>query len=106
MGGARAGKEIGQRLLEAGLSADAALERVVNLLEYCKVGEVTAEETIRIQDNVESSYTKMFRTKSSEPACFFTTGFLNGLFSAVKRQHVREVKCIAAGDPFCEWEVI
>jgi len=36
----------------------------------------------------------------------FTTGFLNGLFSAVKNQHVREVKCIAAGDPYCEWEII
>lgn len=38
--------------------------------------------------------------------CFFTTGFLNGLFSAVKNQHVREMKCIATGDPYCEWGLI
>jgi KaiC/GvpD/RAD55 family RecA-like ATPase len=31
-------------------------------------------------------------------------GFLNGLFSAVKNQHVKEVKCIAIDDPYCEWE--
>ena len=37
---------------------------------------------------------------------FLTTGFLNGFFSVVKNQHVREVKCIAAGDPYCEWEII
>jgi predicted hydrocarbon binding protein len=33
-----------------------------------------------------------------------TTGLLNGFFSAVKNQHVKETKCIAAGDPCCEWE--
>jgi predicted hydrocarbon binding protein len=41
---------------------------------------------------------------SGKPSCFFTTGFLNGLFSAVKNQHVREMKCVVAGDPYCEWE--
>ena len=30
--------------------------------------------------------------------------FLNGFFTAVKNQHVKETKCIAMGDPFCEWE--
>jgi hypothetical protein len=28
----------------------------------------------------------------------------NGFFSAVKNQHVKETKCIAMGDPYCEWE--
>jgi predicted hydrocarbon binding protein len=41
-----------------------------------------------------------------QPSRYFTTGFLNGLFSAVKGQHVREVRCIAAGDPYCEWEML
>jgi predicted hydrocarbon binding protein len=43
-------------------------------------------------------------TKIKEPSCFFTTGFFNGFFSAVKNQHVKEVKCIGLGDPYCEWE--
>jgi len=33
-----------------------------------------------------------------------TAGSINGLFLAVKGQHVREIKCIAAGAPYFEWE--
>ena len=105
MGGAKAGKEVGKRLIEAGLSGDESVKRVLIFLEHCKVGKVTAGETIRIEGNGESLYTKYYMAKWDEPSCFFTTGFLNGLFSAVKNQHVREIKCIAAGDPCCEWEI-
>jgi predicted hydrocarbon binding protein len=106
MGGAKSGKELGERLVGAGLSEDEALKRVLNLLQYCKVGQVSMNGTILIRENCESPYTKLFTTKSSEPSCSFTTGFLNGLFSAVKGQHVREFRCIAAGDPYCEWEIV
>jgi predicted hydrocarbon binding protein/KaiC/GvpD/RAD55 family RecA-like ATPase len=104
MGGARSGKQVGERLLEAGLSEDDALKRVLNFLNQCKVGKVTVDETIRIRENSEGSQTKIFTTKIKEPSCFFTTGFLNGFFSAVKNQHVKEMRCIAMGDPYCEWE--
>jgi len=104
MGGARSGKEIGERLLEAGLSEDEAVKRVTDFLNHCKVGKVTLSDTIRIRENCESMRTKLFTT-IKEPSCYFTTGFLNGLFSAVKNQRVREVKCIVAGDPYCEWEI-
>jgi predicted hydrocarbon binding protein/KaiC/GvpD/RAD55 family RecA-like ATPase len=105
MGGARSGKEVGERLLEAGLSEDEAVKRVTDFLNHCKVGKVTLSDTIRIRENCESMRTKLFTT-IKEPSCYFTTGFLNGLFSAVKKQHVRETKCIVAGDPYCEWEVV
>ena len=104
MGGAKSGSEVGKRLTDAGLSEDEAIRRVIDFMEYCKVGKVTMDETIRIKDNCESFSTWLF-TATEEPSCFFTTGFLNGLFSAVKNQHVREVRCIAAGDPYCEWEI-
>jgi len=108
MGGARAGKMLGERLLDSGLSGQDAVSRTVDLLEHCKVGKVTLRprsgqalgETIRIRENCER-----FGIRTGEPSCYFTTGFLNGLFSAVKNQHVREVRCIAAGDPCCEWEI-
>jgi KaiC/GvpD/RAD55 family RecA-like ATPase/predicted hydrocarbon binding protein len=106
MGGAKSGKEVGERLTNAGLSSDEAVRRVLHLLEHCKVGKVTLGETIRIRENCEPFWTKLFTTKWEEPCCFFTTGFLNGLFSTVKNQHVREIKCIGAGDPYCEWEII
>jgi predicted hydrocarbon binding protein len=105
MGGARAGKKAGERLMEAKLSEDEAVKRVLTFLEHCKVGKVTVDETIRIKENCESFSTSLFTT-TEEPCCFFTTGFLNGLFSAVKNQHVREIRCVAAGDPYCEWEII
>jgi predicted hydrocarbon binding protein len=100
MGGAKAGKEVGEHLEEAGITGDEAIRRVVDFMEYCKVGKITLHSTIRIKENCES-----FALETGEPCCFFTTGFLNGLFSAVRNQHVREVKCIAAGDPVCEWEI-
>jgi len=104
MGGARAGKQVGERLLEAGLSEDEAVKRVLNFFNQCKVGKATVDETIKIVENCESSQTKIFITKEKGPSCYFTTGFLNGFFSAVKNQHVRETRCIAMGDPYCEWE--
>jgi predicted hydrocarbon binding protein/KaiC/GvpD/RAD55 family RecA-like ATPase len=105
MGGARTGKEVGERLIKAGIAEDDAVKRILNLMDHCKVGKVSMGETIRMKENVESileSY--VFATERKEPCCYFTTGFLNGFFSAVKNQHAKETKCIGLGDPYCEWE--
>ena len=104
MGGAKAGKEVGEHLIKADLSEDQVVKRLFHLLEHCKVGKIAMDETIRMRENCESSEAKIFNMKVTEPTCFFTTGFLNGFFSAVKNQHVKEIKCIAMGDPYCEWE--
>jgi predicted hydrocarbon binding protein/KaiC/GvpD/RAD55 family RecA-like ATPase len=106
MGGARSAKIISERLMEAGLGEDETIERIIGLMNYCKVGKVThSETTIRIRENCESFRTTIMKHEK-RPSCFFTTGFLNGLFSSVKNRHVREIKCVAAGDPYCEWEII
>jgi predicted hydrocarbon binding protein/KaiC/GvpD/RAD55 family RecA-like ATPase len=105
MGGARAGRRVGERLLESGLNGDETVKRVLTFLEQCKAGKITMDETIKIKENCESIWAYIFNI-TGEPSCFFTTGFLNGLFSAVKNQHVREIKCIGAGDPYCEWEIV
>jgi len=107
MGGTKTGKEVGERLIDAGLTDDDSVKRVLNLLEHCKVGKVTVDETIRMSESCESSWTKLYDRefyKWNEPLCFFTTGFLNGFFSAVKNRHVKETKCMGLGDPYCEWE--
>jgi len=98
-GGALGGKEVGERLMDAEMGEDEAVKRVLNLFEHCKVGSITMSETLRIVQNCES-----FMVKAGEPSCHFTTGFLNGFFTAVKNQHVKETRCIAMGDPYCEWE--
>jgi predicted hydrocarbon binding protein/KaiC/GvpD/RAD55 family RecA-like ATPase len=105
MGGVKSGRKVGECLREAGLSEEEAIKRVIDFMNYCKVGRVTMDKTIRISENCESFWTRPYRVKWDEPRCFFTTGFLNGLFSAAKNQHVREIKCIASGDPYCEWEI-
>jgi predicted hydrocarbon binding protein/KaiC/GvpD/RAD55 family RecA-like ATPase len=109
LGGAVGGKRVGERLMAADMNEDEAVERVLHVLEHCRVGQITLRprsgqalgDTIRMVQNCESVF-----TRSKEPACHFTTGFLNGFFSAVKNQHVRETKCIAMGDRYCEWEMI
>jgi len=105
MGGAKAGKEVGENLVDTGIREDEAVNRIISFLEHCKVGNITVDEKIRMKENRETNWTKFF-TKDffKEPSCYFTTGFLNGFFSAVKNQHVKETKCIAMGDPYCEWE--
>jgi len=104
MGGAKAGKEVGQRLMDAGINEDDAVKRIVGFLEHCKVGKIAMDDTIRMWENCESLYTKLFWTKRMEPSCYFTTGFLSGFFCAVRNHHIKETKCIAMGDPYCEWE--
>jgi len=99
MGGAKAGKMLGERLLDSGLKEQDAVNRVVDLMEHCKVGNVTLGETMKMKENCER-----FGIKTKQPSCYFTTGFLNGFFYAVKNQHVKETRCIAIGDPCCEWE--
>jgi predicted hydrocarbon binding protein len=99
LGGAMGGKEFGERLMDTGIGEDEAVKRVIGFLEHCKVGKVTLNETLRMVQNCES-----FMIKAEDPSCHFTTGFLNGFFSSVKNQHVKETKCIAMGDPYCEWE--
>jgi predicted hydrocarbon binding protein/KaiC/GvpD/RAD55 family RecA-like ATPase len=102
MGGAKAGKEVGEALIDTGIREDEAVKRIISFLE--QVGKVSADETIRIRENCETLWTKFWTIKFEEPSCYFTTGFLNGFFYAVKNQHIKESKCIAMGDPYCEWE--
>jgi predicted hydrocarbon binding protein len=104
MGGAKAGKEVGEHLMEAGIKEDEAVNRVLHLLEHCKVGKVAIGETLKMRENCESAVSKILPERVKEPACYFTTGFLNGFFSTVKNQHIKEIRCIAMGDPYCEWE--
>jgi len=99
MGGARAGKMLGEHLLESGLKEQETVTRLIDFMEHCKVGKLTLGETIRMRENCER-----FGIKTEQPSCFFTTGFLNGFFSTVKNQHVKETRCIGMGDPYCEWE--
>jgi predicted hydrocarbon binding protein len=105
MGGASAGRLVTQQLLEAGLEPKQVLQKLTSYLEQTKVGIVLADESrIRIEENIEPLRT-FYMTEIREPACFFTTGFFNGVYSVLYKKHVLEKRCLAAGDSHCEWEV-
>jgi len=104
LGAARLGKEVGECLFSSGFSENEAEKRLLHLFRHCKVGKVSLGKTIKMEDSRESLWTKFYPSKWKEPCCYFTTGFLNGFFSTIKNQHVREIRCIAMGDPYCEWE--
>jgi hypothetical protein len=45
------------------------------------------------------AYVEDLLKRLEETSYFLTACSLNGLFSAVKTKHVREIKCVVAGDP-------
>lgn len=99
LGGVLAGKRIGKILVESGINEDKAVKKIIDLINYCKVGKISLGKTLKMVESCES-----FTIRAEVPYCFFTTGFLNGFFAVVKDQHIVETKCIAVGDPYCEWE--
>jgi predicted hydrocarbon binding protein len=99
-GGAMAGKRLSEYLMDKlGLSEDETIADIINLLEYCKVGNSSIAETIRIKENCEC-----FCMESTHPIHYFTSSFLNGVFFTTKNQNIKEKHCISIGDSYCEWE--
>jgi predicted hydrocarbon binding protein/KaiC/GvpD/RAD55 family RecA-like ATPase len=106
MGGALSGEKIAQRLLSNGKNSEMIQDKIFQFMEYMKAGIVSSSgEVIRIEENIEPLRTR-YMTALREPSCYFTTGFLNGLFRQTSGEQVRETRCITSGDPFCEWELI
>lgn len=106
MGGAKSGKGISERLLAEGLKPDEVIQRILQSMETFKAGIVTAAGgKIKIEENIEPLRTK-YMTHLREPSCYFTTGFLNGIYGGTHGLRVKETRCLAAGDPHCEWEIV
>jgi len=108
MGGAKLGSQVGEGFKVAGTEPSLALERFLGFLNSAKVGIAefqTETSHLRISENIEPLHTWYF-TEIREPSCYFTTGFLSGLYKSLTGQRVRETKCIAAGHRHCEWEVL
>ena len=99
MAGANSGRKIAELLGHNGVKEAEATKGLIDLFQLTKAGELAVGDTITIEENWESSGLRL-----GQPFCFFTTGILNGFFWTVKHQHVKETKCVAAGDPVCEWE--
>ncbi|MHA2037873.1 MAG: ATPase domain-containing protein [Promethearchaeota archaeon] len=99
MAGANSGRKIAKLLLDNGLKEAETTKGLIDLFQFTKAGELAVGETVRIEENCES-----YGLKLGQSLCFFTTGFLNGFFTVTRNQHLKEVRCVADGSPYCEWE--
>jgi predicted hydrocarbon binding protein/predicted amino acid-binding ACT domain protein len=111
------GKEVGSSMKEGHERAFAArdIDSVLALLradlallgwslvEIVNLDEEKRSATLRLFDNWECG---MFKG-SSEPQSHLIRGLLAGFFSSLFKVEVeaKETKCIAKGDPYCEFEV-
>jgi predicted hydrocarbon binding protein/KaiC/GvpD/RAD55 family RecA-like ATPase len=99
MAGAKSGRKMAELLLDNDVKEVQATKHLIDFFQYTNAGRLAVGETVRIEENCES-----YGLEVGQSLCFFTTSFLNGFFSTVKNQHLKETKCQAAGDSHCEWE--
>jgi predicted hydrocarbon binding protein len=69
-------------------------------IEKALLREKTGEFIIRIYDNAFA------RAQHSQvPSCYFVKGYLEGLIETLNGRHAtsEETKCMAKGDPYCEF---
>ncbi len=101
LAGANVGKRLAENFLEAGVKEERAHTALATLFSKLKVGRLVLGDTIKLYENCES-----YGIRIKEPICFFTTGFLNSFFNTIDEFKVKELKCVGAGDEFCEWEFL
>jgi hypothetical protein len=101
LAGANVGKRLAESFLEFGAKGDQAQTALVTMFAKLKVGRLILADTIKLYENCESQGIRL-----NEPICFFTTGFLNSFFSMIDELKVKKLKCVGAGDQFCEWEFL
>ena len=73
------------------------------ITEIVELDDEKRNVTLRLFDNWECS---MFKG-SSEPQSHYIRGVLDGFFSSLFKveMEAKETKCIAKGDPYCEFEI-
>jgi len=111
------GFDVGTKALEdyRKLSASTRLEDIIvisralsinmgwNVPEVVEIDLVNKRAVIRIHESFECELGK----KEGKPYSQFLRGVIAGIFSGIFRQNVKveEVKCIAKGDPYCEFQI-
>ncbi|MEM5834796.1 MAG: 4-vinyl reductase [Candidatus Aenigmatarchaeota archaeon] len=101
-----------KKFLPKDLTKKEVIEDFLKYLEYWGFGNVDIV-TLEVEEEIKSliriydcSFFQYYE-KSNKPVCYITAGIIAGLFSAVldKKVSVKERKCKAIGDNFCEFEV-
>lgn len=110
-GAGRSMAKVFQRYLKESESLEVVFNKISN--HYARLGwgriekvflrEKTGELIVRIYDNAFAR-----EQHSQVPSCFFVKGYLEGLTEKLAGKHVtsEEIKCMAKGDPYCEFQII
>jgi predicted hydrocarbon binding protein len=88
------------------------IQNFLKYLEFWGIGTVDiisleVEKEIKSLIRIYNCCFSEYYEKANKPICYITAGMIAGLFSAVlnKKVSVKERKCKAIGDNFCEFEV-
>jgi len=104
-----AGTEFAGELLKAGIDPEEVPRRLETF--FTQGGWGVVQSKIDLSKNgavirIENCATAR-KSKSNRPMCHFVSGFISGVADAVLNEvtECSETKCIASGDPFCEFKV-
>jgi predicted hydrocarbon binding protein len=104
-----AGTEFARELLKAGTDPEEVPTWLETFFTHGGWGVVQSridltkkEAVIRIENCATAR-----RSKSNRPMCYFVSGFISGVAYAITNEdrNCSETKCIARGEPFCEFVV-
>jgi len=104
-----AGAEFAKELLKAGTAPEEFPTWLEMFFTQGGWGVITSkidltkkEAIIRIENCATAR-----ETKSNKPICHFVSGFISGVAEAVSNEVTEgsETKCLARGDPFCEFRI-
>jgi len=109
-GAGRSMAKILQKHLKEKETLEAVFDKITDFYARCGWGnakrvllrEKTGEFIIRIYDNAFA------RGQHSQfPSCYFVKGYLEGLTEKLTGKHAssQETKCMATGDPYCEFQI-
>ena len=95
----------GRQLLEAFLALCTSMGWF--RYEIVSLSPEGSESTVRLYDSYECSYLTQQTGPSGRPRSHLVRGVLAGVFEVAfgREVVVREVKCVAKGDPYCEFVV-
>jgi len=112
--GSEAGQKIAERLKGLGGKEPAAKLARELIKAYSAVGwgcidlsefnMETCEGYVKVYNSFEC---EPFRGKSNKPRSFFLRGHISNAMSVIlgKKLSATEIKCVAQGDPFCEFKI-
>ena len=88
-----------------GVNSKKKMENFISLMKYLKLGLVTDSKSgFTVKESIFASGTRNFNKK----ICSYLSGMFSGFLESQKKKHINivETKCVANGDPYCEFKIV